>query len=117
MYSFFEMEESYGLKLQRINGQLALVFTDDALHDMNDYLKECEKELNHINSALKEASSEDDRQSILHSYELWKWNYPKDIADRTDQRLREIRKAKLKKKMEELQQELSELDDEQSNDE
>ena len=43
---------------------------------------------------------------------MWKWNFPKDIADRTARDLKELRKAKIEEQMKQLQKELSDLNDE-----
>ncbi|WP_408069658.1 helix-turn-helix domain-containing protein [Butyrivibrio sp. JL13D10] len=112
MRALFEMERDFNLQIQNEDGKITLSFEDDALHDMNEYLKEWDKEKQKIQAALNAAKSEDERATILHTYDLWKWNFPKDIAKETDDLLRERKKEKIKKKMEELQQELSDLDSE-----
>ena len=61
---------------------------------------------------LEAATYEEERSASLHAYEMWKWNFPKDIADRTERDLKELRKAKIEEQMKQLQKELSDLNDE-----
>ena len=107
MYAFFEMEKLYGLKLKRIDGHLYLTFEDGT---MNGYLEDWEKELNMINEELKNSPDEDDRKKVLHAYKLWKWNYPYEDKEFSQDYLNELRKDELKKKIDMLQKELSALD-------
>lgn len=43
---------------------------------------------------------------------MWKWNFPKDITNRTEKDLKELRKAKIEEQMKQLQKELSDLNKE-----
>ena len=53
------------------------------------------------------ASSEKERKEILDSYHNWQWTYPKSIVDSSE---KDIQKARLKKKIEELQEAYDKLD-------
>ena len=79
---------------------------------MNEYLDEWEKECRQVEVELEAASSEDERATILHNYDMWKWNFPKDITNRTEKDLKELRKAKIEEQMKQLQKELSDLNEE-----
>ena len=48
----------------------------------------------------------------INCYKMWKWNFPKALADRTNKNLKELKKAKLEEQMKQLQKELSDLNDE-----
>lgn len=112
MYALFEMEKNYDLKVKRDGAKLSLVFGNGFMGDMNSYIDEWEKECRQVEVELKAATSEEERTEVLHSYDMWKWNFPKDIADRTEKDLKELRKAKIEEQMKQLQKELSELNDE-----
>ena len=112
MYALFEMEKRYDLKVKRDGAVLSLVFGNGFMGDMNSYIDEWEKECRQVDIELETATSEEERAKILHAYEMWKWNFPKDIADRTERELKQLRKARLEEQMKQLQKELSDLNDE-----
>ncbi len=112
MYAFFEMEKSYDMKVKRDGAKLSLEFGNGFMGEMNSYLDEWEKECRQVEIELAAATSEEERAEVLHAYKMWKWNFPKDIADRTARDLKELRKAKIEEQMKQLQKELSDLNDE-----
>lgn len=112
MYALFEMEKRYDLKVKRDGAVLSLVFGNGFMGEMNSYIDEWERECRQVDIELEAATSEEERTSVLHAYEMWKWNFPKDIADRTERDLKQLRKAKLEEQMKQLQKELSDLNDE-----
>lgn len=112
MYSFFEMEKLYNMKIVRDGAKLSLIFENGFMGTMNEYLDEWEKECRQVEVELEAASSEDERATILHNYDMWKWNFPKDITNRTEKDLKELRKAKIEEQMKQLQKELSDLNEE-----
>ena len=114
MYALFEMEKNYDLKVKRDGAKLSLVFGNGFMGEMNGYIDEWEKECRQVEIELEAATSEEERASILHSYEMWKWNFPRDIADRTEKDLKALRRAKIEEQMKQLQKELSDLDDNDS---
>ena len=112
MYALFEMEKRYDLKVKRDGAVLSLVFGNGFMGEMNSYIDEWERECRQVDIELEAATSEEERASVLYAYEMWKWNFPKDIADRTERDLKQLRKAKLEEQMKQLQKELSDLNDE-----
>ena len=112
MYALFEMEKNYDIKVRRDGAKLSLTFGNGFMGEINSYLDEWEKECRQIEIELEAASSEEERATILHSYKMWKWNFPKALADRTNKNLKELKKAKLEEQMKQLQKELSDLNDE-----
>lgn len=112
MYALFEMEKNYDLKVKRDDGKLSLVFGNGFMGEINGYIDEWEKECRQIELELEAASSEEERASVLHSYKLWKWNFPEALTDMTEKNLRELKKAKLEEQMKQLQKELSDLNGE-----
>ncbi|MBO4913120.1 MAG: helix-turn-helix transcriptional regulator [Butyrivibrio sp.] len=112
MYALFEMEKNYDLKVKRDDGKLSLVFGNGFMGEINGYIDEWEKECRQIELELEAASSEEERASVLHSYKLWKWNFPEALTDMTEKNLRDLKKAKLEEQMKQLQKELSDLNGE-----
>ena len=112
MYAFFEMEKTYDMKVKRDGAKLSLEFGNGFMGEMNSCLDEWEKECRQVEIELEAATSEEERAAVLHAYKMWKWNFPKDIADRTARDLKELRKAKIEEQMKQLQKELSDLNDE-----
>ena len=112
MYALFEMEKNYDIQVKRDGAKLSLVFGNGFMGEINSYLDEWEKECRQIEIELEAASSEEERASIIHSYKMWKWNFPKALTDRTEKNLKELKKAKLEEQMKQLQKELSDLNDE-----
>lgn len=112
MFAFFEMEKAYNLNIKRDGVKLSLVFENGYSGTMNDYLDEWEKERHQVEIELESASSEEERASILHAYEMWKWNFPQGVVAKTEEELKEMRKAKIEEQMKQLQKELADLNDE-----
>lgn len=111
MYAFFEMEGLYDLKVRRVDGKITLMFGNGFMGSMNSYLDEWEKECRQVNVELEDASTEEERSSILHQYDMWKWTFPRAITDKTEKDLRELRRAKIEEQIRQLQKELSDLRD------
>ena len=111
MYAFFEMEGLYDLKVRRVDGKITLMFGNGFMGSMNSYLDEWEKECRQGNVELEDASTEEERSSILHQYDMWKWTFPRAITDKTEKDLRELRRAKIEEQIRQLQKELSNLRD------
>ena len=106
--------KNYDLKVKRDGAKLSLAFGNGFMGEMNGYIDEWEKECRQVEIELEAATSEEERASILHAYEMWKWNFPRDIADRTEKDLKALRRAKIEEQMKQLQKELSALDDNDS---
>lgn len=43
---------------------------------------------------------------------MWKWNFPQGVVAKTEEELKEMRKAKIEEQMKQLQKELADLNDE-----
>ena len=85
MYALFEMEKIFDAKICRDkNGNLFIQFGNGKTGSVNPYLDEWEKEFQSIKSRLEEVSSIEEKYEILHSYDMWKWNFPKAIIERTN---------------------------------
>ena len=109
MYAFFEMEETYDLKVVDENGCLKLIFGDGRIgNTMNKYLSEWEEEKARVDKELEAASSEAEKQAIKKDYDFWKWSYPDALVD---QSTKAQKKARIQERIEQLQQALSELEE------
>lgn len=82
MYVLFELEEKYGLKIEKKDGKTSIVFDDS------------DKELETLISFLtawkdkKDALSED--QEDVHDYEVWKSHFVTDINDCYSRKEKEV---------------------------
>ena len=56
---------------------------------------------------LEVTSSDEEKEAIEKSYRMWEWTYPGAITDKTEKLLK---KARLKKKIDELQEAYDQLD-------
>lgn len=110
MYAFFEMEESYDLQVLEENGRFKLIFGDGRLDNtMSKYLSEWKEEKSRVDKELESASSEAEKQTIKKDYDFWKWSYPDALVDQTT---KAQKKARIQERIEQLQQALSELEEE-----
>lgn len=109
MYAFFEMEESYDLHVIEENGRFKLIFGDGRLgNTMSKYLSEWEEEKSRVDKELESASSESEKEAIKKDYDFWKWTYPDALVD---QSTKAQKKARIQERIEQLQQALSELEE------
>lgn len=109
MYSFFDMEEAHDLHIMEENGRIKLMFGDGRVEStMNSYLEEWLERSVLLEKEKALATSDSEKKALETEYRFWKWNYPRCLADQTS---KEERKAQIQEKIEQLQQALSELDD------
>lgn len=73
---------------------------------IDDYILEWTLERNNIEEKLRKASSDEEKNSIILEYDMWKWTFPKSVSEKIDT---EKKKKLLKEKIELLQLELSKL--------
>lgn len=62
-----------------------------AMHEVHDKM---EKD-------LENASTDEEREDIIRSYNNWKWTFPQGIVDKTEKNLQ---KARIERKIKELQE-------------
>ena len=109
MYAMFELENTYNMKIEKTPDDkppglcLSVSFKDD----IYEYMEEWYKVYSKIRSELEIATSEEEKKEILTSYRDWEWTYPQGIIDKTE---KDLQKARLKKKIEELQEAYDQLD-------
>lgn len=109
MYAMFELENTYNMKIEKTPDDrppglcISVSFKDD----IYEYMEEWYKVYSKIRSELEIATSEEEKKEILTSYRDWEWTYPQGIIDKTE---KDLQKARLKKKIEELQEAYDQLD-------
>ena len=109
MYAMFELEKCYNMQIAKTPDDQPSGFciTADFKNEMYPYMEEWYKAYTRMQSDMEIASSEKERKEILDSYHNWQWTYPKSIVDSSE---KDIQKARLKKKIEELQEAYDKLD-------
>lgn len=107
MYALFEMEERYGLQVQKKEGRYILT-SNKLVGGLNDYLASWYEERELIQSKLATATSKEEQESIIKEYNYWKRNFSRAISINQDINL--TRKEELQKTIAFLQKQLSDLD-------
>lgn len=84
MYTFFEMETFYDLRLKEVDGQMCICFGesqfDPHVSSMNNNLKVWFERRKKMESDLLNAATEEEKKNIIHKYHMWEWNYPHSTA-------------------------------------
>lgn len=109
MFAMFELENTFNMKIKKTpeDEPPGLCISVDFRDPMYKYMEEWYKEYTKIQSELEIASSDEERKEIMASYHNWEWTFPQGIVDRTEKNLQ---KARIKKKIEELQEAYDQLD-------
>lgn len=111
MFAMFELENTFNMKIEKSGEDEtpAMRLTVDFRDHLYEYMKEWYEVYSQIQSELEVASSDDEREEIMKSYHNWEWTFPQGIVDKTE---RGLQKARLKRKIEELQEAYNKLDGE-----
>lgn len=84
MYTFFEMETFYDLRLKEVDGQMCICFGesqfDPHVSSMNNNLKVWFERRKKMESDLLNAATEEEKKYIIHKYHMWEWNFPHSTA-------------------------------------
>lgn len=109
MFAMFELENTFNMKIEKTPEDkppgmcLAVDFRDP----MYDYMKEWYEIYKQTQTELEVASSDEEKEEIMKSYHNWQWTFPQGMVDKTE---RGLQKARLKRKIEELQEAYDKLD-------
>lgn len=106
MYALFELEDYYNLQVESANGLARMTLDDGGW--LREYIEEWSKVKNRTDMELVVASSEEEKAEIIKSYHQWQWTFPQGIIDGVG---KEIQKARIKKKIEELQEAYNQLNE------
>ncbi len=115
MYAFFEMEKTFGLKVELTDGALCLSCGNGKATDntFNAYLDLWERKSKEKEFALVTAADDKDRAAIEMDYKLWKWSFPmRETAD-WKEKIKQQRKNWIKSQINKLQQDLNALDEQE----
>ena len=79
MYAFFELEDLFNMRIGEGPGDRApsLCLSVDDRNKLYPYLKDWLAVKSLVSAQLEAASSDREREKILHAYHAWKWSYPK----------------------------------------
>ena len=109
MYAMFELERNFNMKIEptdedHVPGMCLTVDFKDRLYE---YMKDWYEVYAQMKSDLEVANSEEEKTEIIKSYHNWEWTFPQGIVDKTEKNLE---KARLKRKIAELQERYDQLD-------
>ena len=109
MFAMFELENTFNMRIGKTPDDQppGLCISVDFKDEIYKYMEEWYKVYSQTQSELEIASSEEERKEILDSYHNWEWTFPQGIVDKTEKLLQ---KARLKRKIEELQEAYDQLD-------
>ena len=112
MFAMFELENTFNMKIGKTPDDQppGLCLSIDFKDEIYKYMEEWYKAYTQMQSELEIASSDEERKEITDSYHNWEWTFPQGIVDRTE---KDLQKARLKKKIEELQEAYDQLDQEE----
>ena len=112
MFAMFELENTFNMKIGKTPDDQppGLCISVDFKDEIYKYMEEWYKAYSQMQSELEIASSEEERKEITDSYHNWEWTFPQGIVDRTE---KDLQKARLKRKIEELQEAYDQLDQEE----
>lgn len=112
MFAMFELENTFNMKIGKTPDDQppGLCISVDFKDEIYKYMEEWYKAYTQMQSELEIASSDEERKEITDSYHNWEWTFPQGIVDRTE---KDLQKARLKRKIEELQEAYDQLDQEE----
>jgi len=111
MFAMFELENTFNMKIGKTPDDQppGLCISVDFKDEIYKYMEEWYKAYSQMQSELEIASSDEERKEITDSYHNWEWTFPQGIVDKTE---KDLQKARLKRKIEELQEAYDQLDQE-----
>ncbi len=109
MFAMFELESTFNMKIEKSSEdeKPAMRLTVDFRSPLYEYMKEWYEVYSQIQSELEVASSDEERTEIMKSYHNWQWSFPQGIVDKTKN---DMMKARIKSKIEKLQEVYDKLD-------
>lgn len=107
MYAFFELEENFGATITEGSNGHSIALSFDTQSELYDHLERWRLEYETLQAQLHAVSSDDERAEFIKEYHEWKWNYPCNLS--TSEKA--AKKARIKKKIEELQKIYNHLDE------
>lgn len=105
MYAFFEFEESFGATITEGFGGHSIALSFDTQSELYEHLKRWRLEYETLQAQLHASASDDEKEELIKEYHKWEWNYPCNLSASE----KAAKKARIKKKIEELQKIYNEL--------
>lgn len=106
MFALFEFEGNFGATITEGSNDHSIALSFDTQSELYDHLERWRLEYETLQAQLHAASSDDERAEFIKEYHEWKWNYPCNLS--TSEKA--AKKARIKKKIEELQEIYNHLD-------
>ncbi len=111
MYAVFEMESKYGMTVHADKaGKVFLEIDRTKSPTLESTLRAWAEERKQIENQLASALTDEEKKAIQLEYSNWKWNYPRALADKTHEKLKELRRAQIQEQIDKLEKEKRELD-------
>ncbi len=113
MHAFFEMESKYGMTVhadEAGNVFLEINRTAPKSRALAENLSAWVEEQKQIENQLASALTDEEKKAIQLEYSNWKWNYPEALADKTHEKLKELRRAQIQEQIDKLEKEKRALD-------
>lgn len=109
MYAMFELERTYNMKIEKKPDDQPPGFclSIDFKESLYDYMEEWYNVNAQMRSELGAATSDEEKTAIQNKYRMWEWTYPAGIISKKE---KELKKARLKRTIEELQEAYNKLD-------
>lgn len=106
MYAFFEMETLYDLRLKEVDGQMCICF-GESQHDtrvstMNRNLKTWYERRKKMEEDILKADSEEEKQTLIHEYHMWEWNFPLSTDPNVPSKSKRAAKEKVAHQMDKI---------------
>lgn len=105
MFALFEFEENFCATITEGSDGHSIALSFDPQSELYNHLERWLLEYDTLQAQLHAASSDDERAEFIKEYHEWKWNYPCNLS--TSEKA--AKKARIKKKIEELQKIYNEL--------
>lgn len=105
MFALFEFEENFAATITEGSDDHSIALSFDPQSELYNHLERWLLEYDTLQAQLHAASSDDERAEFIKEYHEWKWNYPCNLS--TSEKA--AKKARIKKKIEELQKIYNEL--------
>ena len=99
MYAFFELEENFGATVAKGADGRSIILSFDTQSELYDHLERWRLEYETLQAQLHASASDDEKVELIKEYHKWEWNYPCNLSTSD----KAAKKARIKKKIEELQ--------------
>ena len=107
IHALFEMEDKYGITVSMEGGAPVIKFDFSKDPSFFEDILAWERESSQVKEKLAQANTDAEKDSIMLEYNMWKWSFPRMLAERNH---KELKKLQIQKRIEKLQQELEDLE-------